>query len=91
MDNKKRVVITGMGAINALGFDETTIWENMLAGKTGIKQISSFDVTDYKGKNGAEIDSEELRTKMKEKKVLPLDRTISLSMLASAQALEQAA
>ena len=35
MSDRRRVVITGLGAVSAYGFGEQVIWDNMIAGKTG--------------------------------------------------------
>ncbi|MBK8178866.1 MAG: beta-ketoacyl-ACP synthase II [Planctomycetes bacterium] len=43
----RRVVITGLGTINALGNDVETSWRRMLAGENGVGPITSFDTTDY--------------------------------------------
>lgn len=40
---QQRVVVTGMGAITPLGNDVATLWKNILAGKSGISEISAFD------------------------------------------------
>ena len=44
--NKRRVVITGMGTLNAIGHSVNETWENLLAGKSGIELIKNFEVTD---------------------------------------------
>ncbi|MBU0581125.1 MAG: beta-ketoacyl-ACP synthase II, partial [Candidatus Margulisbacteria bacterium] len=41
--NKKRVVITGLGTINALGHNVNDSWQNLLAGETGVGNITQFD------------------------------------------------
>lgn len=51
----KRVVVTGMGIISALGHDIDTFWDNVKKGKVAIDDITRFDTTDYKVKLAAEI------------------------------------
>lgn len=51
----KRVVVTGMGIISALGHDIDTFWNNVKKGKVAIDDIARFDTTDYKVKLAAEI------------------------------------
>jgi len=36
----RRVVVTGMGLINSMGFDVPTVWERLLAGKSGVRRVS---------------------------------------------------
>jgi 3-oxoacyl-[acyl-carrier-protein] synthase II len=43
---KRRVVVTGMGAVTPLGLNATETWKNALEGKPGIHRISHFDTTD---------------------------------------------
>ena len=42
-ERPRRVVITGMGTVNALGNDVATTWEGMVAGRSGITAITQFD------------------------------------------------
>ncbi len=42
----RRVVVTGIGLLTTLGDNSDTIWENLINGKSGIKKISHFDVSD---------------------------------------------
>lgn len=55
MSEGRRVVITGLGIISSLGFDVETYWNNLLAGKSGVKAITSFDTTDFDCKIAGEI------------------------------------
>jgi 3-oxoacyl-[acyl-carrier-protein] synthase II len=47
MNNKRRVVITGMGAVTPLGIGCEEYWKNLMAGKSGAGPITSFDVSTY--------------------------------------------
>jgi 3-oxoacyl-[acyl-carrier-protein] synthase II len=50
-----RIVVTGMGMITAVGLDKETTFDNILAGKTGVDTISSFDASNYSVQIAAEI------------------------------------
>ena len=52
---KRRVVITGMGAVTPIGNDVETFWEAVKKGVTGIGPITKFDTTEYKVKLAAEV------------------------------------
>jgi 3-oxoacyl-[acyl-carrier-protein] synthase II len=52
---RKRVVITGMGCISPLGNDVTTLWSNIVSGKSGVGKITHYDTTEFKVKIGAEV------------------------------------
>ena len=41
-----RVVITGLGLVSSIGRNATETWVNLIAGKSGIRKITSFDVSD---------------------------------------------
>src|SRR6266581_887380 len=47
VNGRRRVVITGMGAVSPLGNDVETSWENLVAGKSGAAGITHFDATGY--------------------------------------------
>ncbi len=52
---KKRVVVTGMGAITPIGNSVDEFWENVKKGAVGIGEITKFDTTDYQVKLAAEV------------------------------------
>ena len=41
--DRHRVVVTGIGVVTASGLDEESLWENLLAGRTGIAPITAFE------------------------------------------------
>jgi len=45
--SKRRVVITGLGIVSSLGWQVDAVWENILAGKSGVSPITSFDVSRF--------------------------------------------
>ena len=51
----KRVVITGVGMINALGLDKDSAFDNICAGKTGVDKITLFDTSDFPVQIAAEV------------------------------------
>ena len=46
-NGRRRVVITGMGAVTPLGNDVETFWENLVAGKGGAGPIQAFDPSEF--------------------------------------------
>ena len=42
----RKVVITGMGIVSPVGTGVEYAWKNVLAGKSGVKKIDTFDVSD---------------------------------------------
>ena len=52
---KRRVVVTGLGAVTPIGNTVPEFWEGIRAGKVGIGEITKFDTSDYKVKLAAEV------------------------------------
>lgn len=52
---KRRVVVTGLGAVTPLGNDVESFWSAVREGRVGIDRITKFDITDYKAKLAAEV------------------------------------
>ena len=44
---KRRVVITGVGAITPIGIGKDEFWNNLVAGKSGVGPITQFDASEY--------------------------------------------
>ena len=55
VSRQQRVVITGIGAITNYGLGADALWDGLLAGRSGIDRITSFDTTDYPSKIGSEV------------------------------------
>src|SRR5512147_2513451 len=55
-ESRRRVVVTGMGAVTALGIDVASTWEAILAGKSGVRQIRQFPSDDFPVRIGSEVD-----------------------------------
>jgi 3-oxoacyl-[acyl-carrier-protein] synthase II len=55
MAHKRRVVVTGLGVISPLGNDVDTFWRRLVAGDSGVGEISRFDTTGYKVHIAAEV------------------------------------
>lgn len=87
---KHRVVVTGMGVVTSLGSDLPTLWNNLLAGKSGISQIEAFDTTDYTTKIAAEIKDFDPAVYIDKKEVRKMDRFVQFGVAASKLAVEDA-
>ena len=89
MNNDRRVVITGLGAITPLGNNVETFWSNLKNGVSGISTIDAFDTTSYDCKIGGQIRDFDPKPFFKNPKdVRRTDRFTQLSMAAAKMALE---
>ncbi len=86
---KPRVVITGIGVVAPNGIGKDAYWHALLAGKSGIKNFSRFDVTQYPSKIAGEVDDLELK-KYYKKRTVWLSRFAKLALTAAHMAVEDA-
>ena len=86
----KRVVVTGIGMINALGLDKESSFKAICEGKTGVKKITSFDASDFPVQIAAEITDFDPLSVMDGKEVKKVDRFIQLGIKASNEAMADA-
>ena len=86
----KRVVVTGIGMINALGLDKESSFKAICEGKTGVKEITSFDVSEFPVKIAAEITDFDPNSILDGKEVKKVDRFIQLGIKASNEAMTDA-
>ncbi len=87
---KKRVVVTGMGAITPIGNSVEEFWAGVKAGKIGFDKISYFDVTDYKCKLAAEVKNFEPANYMDKKAARRMEQFSQYAVAAAKEAIEDA-
>jgi len=85
---KRRVVITGLGILHSLGNDIQTFWDNLLAGRSGIKRISRWDPSDFPSKIGAEVLDFDPKDYMDPKEVRRNDRYTHFALATAKIALK---
>lgn len=83
-----RVVVTGMGVVTSLGKDVETFWNSLLAGKSGVSKIESFDVSEYPTQIAAEIHDFNPEDYVERKEARKMDRYVQFAYAASSQALK---
>jgi len=88
---RRRVVVTGLGAITPLGDDAGSTWESMLAGRSGVGPISLFDTAGYRTTIAAEVPGWEPEEHFDRREVRRLDRFAQFFLVAVRQAMKQAA
>ena len=83
-----RVVVTGIGMINAVGLNKDESFKNIIDGKTGIDRITHFDPTDFASQIAGEVKGFDPKTIMNPKEVKKADRFIHLGLAAAKEAME---
>lgn len=87
---KRRVVITGMGAVTPIGNDVETFWEAVKKGVTGIGPITKFDNTEYKVKLAAEVKGFVAKERMDFKTAKRMELFSQYAVVAAMEAFAQA-
>ncbi|MEK9575625.1 MAG: beta-ketoacyl-ACP synthase II [Gammaproteobacteria bacterium] len=86
--SKKRVVITGLGIVSPVGNTVNDAWNNILAGKSGITNITAIDTTDQAVKFGGTIKEFDVSNYISPKDAKKMDIFIHYGMAAGIQAVE---
>jgi beta-ketoacyl-acyl-carrier-protein synthase II len=86
---KRRIVVTGMGAISPLGLDVPTLWRNLIAGRSGIAPITLFDTTGFDVRIAGEAHGFNPHNYMPAKEARRTDRFVQFAVAALAEALAQ--
>jgi 3-oxoacyl-[acyl-carrier-protein] synthase II len=89
-NGRRRVVITGMGAVSPLGNDVETSWQRLLAGESGAGEITQFDHSDYKIHFACEAKDFDPTDWIDRKEARRLDRFVHLILAAAYQARDDA-
>ncbi len=88
---KRRVVITGIGVISALGHNSTQFWARLSAGVSGIGPIHSVDCSQFRFRNGAEVRDFRPQDHFEEREMDFLDRFAQFAVVAAREAVGDAA
>jgi 3-oxoacyl-[acyl-carrier-protein] synthase II len=88
MSEKKRVVITGLGTINALGHNVDDSWQKLINGESGIGNITHFDVTDFPTKIAGEVRDFDPTSVIDRKDAKRMSRFIHFAVAAAKEAIE---
>ena len=86
----RRVVVTGMGMVTALGNDVASTWEGLLAGRSGIRTIESFDPSRLTVRIAAEVPGFDSSNVLDRKDQRRTDRYIQFGLVAAREAMDQA-
>ena len=88
--SRRRVVVTGLGAITPIGNSVDELWRNVVAGKSGVAPIESFDTTGHRVHIGAEIKDFDASEYLEEREARRYDPFIQIGYAAAVDAIRQA-
>ena len=86
----KRVVVTGIGALTAIGNNVPEYLEGLKAGKSGAKPITQFDAEKFKTQFACEVTDWDPTDRLDRKVIRRLDRYITMALYAADEAMKQA-
>src|SRR5438270_9841418 len=90
---ERRVVITGIGVISPIGIGARAFWENLLAGKVGVRRIAAFDPGGFPSQIAGEVPSFKIGDyvpKSYRKATKVMARDIELAVIAADDAFKDA-
>jgi 3-oxoacyl-[acyl-carrier-protein] synthase II len=82
------VVVTGIGLICGVGHTSPEIWQNIIAGKSGVAKITRFDATEYACQIAAEVKNFDPLNFIEKKEIKKMGRFIHLAMAAADEAMK---
>ena len=86
----RRVAVTGMGVISALGENTAEFWQALIEGRSGIRPIQAVDRTQFRFQNGAEVQNYNPSKYFDEKDQSLLDRFAQFAVVAAREAVHDA-
>lgn len=86
----RRVVITGMGCVTPIGIGREAFWQGLIDGKSGVRRIESFDVSNSPVKIAAYVPNFDWEAELNPKDRKHVARTVPLALAAAREALEDA-
>ena len=87
---KRRVVVTGLGAITPLGNDVDTTWKNLIAGKNGVGPLTRVNADDFPAKVAGEVKDFDPTLFIDKKDAKRMDRFTQYAVAASKMAVKDA-
>ena len=84
--SKRRIVITGLGVISPVGIGIPTVWQNIVAGKSGITKITHFDASSMAAQIAGEVKDFDATQFLSAKDARRMDRFIHFGLVAGMEA-----
>jgi 3-oxoacyl-[acyl-carrier-protein] synthase II len=88
--SKRRVVVTGLGAVSPVGLSASAAWDSVVNGRSGIGHIEVFDVSEFSSRIGGSVRNFDITDYISEKESRKMDPFIHYGLAAGCQAFEHA-
>ncbi|GAC1503904.1 MAG: beta-ketoacyl-ACP synthase II [Vulcanimicrobiaceae bacterium] len=88
---KRRVVVTGHGAVTPLGNNREAFWKRLVAGESGVAPIAAFDASEFSTRFAAEVKDFDPEALIGKREARRMDRFAQLAFVAAREAVEDAA
>lgn len=89
-NHKRRVVITGIGLVTPLGIGIEANWEALLAGRSGIRTVTRFDLTDFPVRIAGEVSNFDVQQFIDKKEARKMDLFVHYAIAAADLAIKDA-
>jgi 3-oxoacyl-[acyl-carrier-protein] synthase II len=86
--DKRRVVVTGLGAVTPLGNTKDEFWRRLSAGESGVGPITVFDATDFSTRFAAEVKDFDPDALLGKREAKRMDRFSQMAVVAAKEAIE---
>ncbi len=86
--SRRRVVVTGLGLVTALGIGVEKSWEGLTRGRSGVRRITHFDASAFPTQIAGEVDGFNPEDFVEPKEIKKMDRFIQFGIAASSMAME---
>ncbi len=90
MNMKRRVVVTGIGALTPIGHGRCGLWQGIMRGTSAVRSITRFDTRDFRSRIAAEVDDFDAAAFVDPKRLRRLDRFSQFALAAALLGLEDA-
>src|SRR5690349_19048052 len=87
---RRRVVVTGLGAVTPIGNTRDDFWRRLIAGESGIAPITAFDASDFDTRIAGEVKEWYPEQLIGRKEARRMDRFTQFALVAAREAIEDA-
>jgi 3-oxoacyl-[acyl-carrier-protein] synthase II len=88
---RRRIVVTGMGAVTPVGLDVPTTWDGVVHGRSGIATVEGFETSDLDVRIAGQVKGFDPNNYLDRKEARRMDRFLQLGMVAAQEAMRDAA